>query len=307
MMRRLFVRFQWRPDQRLILGLILAGFIVAFAVPVYAFPVEDAFKTNRGEPDPPLGFESWNDVPPVHHPSLTPHVTGELNEPHPIPGYVVGAHADKKVDGYYKQLLELPPQDRIQSKIFNQGAFDRIRKIGVTGFDNMTFEPYRDEAAGDVLARNMSRELDMVRTYQVIPPSLMADAQMKLVSPQPGSGTGKADAPEEPTPAVRRLPFTKEQMDGVMIGAVTKYLKSYKDRYGKMRESVSSGLEFTAFLVSTETGDVVWGARFVGSQRTGLSNLTDGHATWLNKDKFSRSVMKRVLKAFYKRRPPLKQ
>ena len=269
----------------------------------FAFPIDDSPSNNQGQ-FYLRGFQVGSPTPGEYNPSLEPHLQTDTGQSHPIPSYTLGADDTKNASSYYKQLLEIQPVDRIQSKIFNEQAFQRIRKIGVVPFDNMTSRPYRDEAAGNVLAREVSRELDMVRTLQVIPPSLMADAQMKLVAPVPGAQPANQEEPSSPQ-QVRRIPYDKEQMDAVMIGAVTKYLKSYKDRRGEIRESLSSGLEFTAFLVDTETREVIWGARFVGSQKTGLSALGGGNATWLDKEEFSRSIMKQVLQAFYDRRPTL--
>lgn len=269
----------------------------------FAFPIDDSPSNNQGQ-FYLHGFQVGSPTPGEYSPSLEPHLQTDTGQSHPIPGYTLGADDTKNASPYYKQLLAIQPVDRIQSKVFNEQAFQRVRKIGVVPFDNMTSRPYRDESAGNVLAREMSRELDMVRTLQVIPPPLMADAQMKLVAPVPGTQPASKEEPSSSRP-VRRIPYDKEQMDAVMIGAVTKYLKSYKDRHGDIRESLSSGLEFTAFLVDTETREVIWGARFVGSQKTGLSALGGGNATWMDKEEFSRSIMKQVLQAFYDRQPTL--
>jgi hypothetical protein len=80
-----------------------------------------------------------------------------------------------------------------------------------------------------------------------------------------------------------------------MIGAVSKYMNSYQDRNGKIEKSLSSKVEFGSFLVSTRTGDVLWGARFIGAQPTGL--LSSG-AKWLSKKQLSKRAMKEVLKSF---------
>ena len=93
-----------------------------------------------------------------------------------------------------------------------------------------------------------------------------------------------------------------DEIDAVMIGAVSKYLDTYSDNHGIRKESLSSGLEFTTFLVSTKTGDVVWGARFVGNQEIGLRSLFKSEPIWMSREKLSRGIMKNVLKSFYKTR-----
>jgi len=80
-----------------------------------------------------------------------------------------------------------------------------------------------------------------------------------------------------------------------MIGAVSKYMNSYQNRNGKIEKSLSGKVEFGSFLVSTRTGDVLWGARFIGAQPTGL--LSSG-TKWLSKKQLSKRAMKEVLKSF---------
>ena len=91
---------------------------------------------------------------------------------------------------------------------------------------------------------------------------------------------------------------SSDKVDAVMVGAVSKYSDRYMDRYGKIQKSIASGLEFTAFLVDPLSREVLWGARFVGSQRPGLQNFGQHGGRWLNKKDFTRSVMKFVLKEF---------
>ena len=88
-----------------------------------------------------------------------------------------------------------------------------------------------------------------------------------------------------------------------MIGAVTKYMDSYRTKNGNIEKSLSSSIEFGAFLVSTLTGDVIWGARFIGSQPTGVSRFfLNSGPTWLSKEQLSQVAMKSVLKAFHENR-----
>lgn len=89
-----------------------------------------------------------------------------------------------------------------------------------------------------------------------------------------------------------------DRVDAVMVGAVTKFSNQYVDRRGQIQKSIASGLEFSAFLVDPRTQEVIWGARFVGSQRPGLQNFSQGNGSWLSKEGFSRSAMKYVLKEF---------
>jgi hypothetical protein len=86
-----------------------------------------------------------------------------------------------------------------------------------------------------------------------------------------------------------------------MVGAVTKFTDRYIDRQGRVQKSIASGLEFTAFLVDPRTREVLWGARFVGSQRPGIQNFDQHKGRWLSKKDFTRSAMKFVLKEFRNR------
>ncbi len=85
----------------------------------------------------------------------------------------------------------------------------------------------------------------------------------------------------------------------MIIGAVTRYMDTHIDRRGKLKKNISSGVEFGAYLISTKTGEVIWGARYVGSQSSSLMNIARGQGTWLSKQELSRSIMKIVLKDFY--------
>ena len=99
----------------------------------------------------------------------------------------------------------------------------------------------------------------------------------------------------------RELPYADKPVDTVLIGAVTKYMDHYIDNRGKLKESLSSGVEFGAFLINKETGEVIWGARFVGSQTPNIRNFVIGRQThWLQKEELSRSAMKNVLREFRK-------
>ena len=293
-----FLRF----EVQTIFWSVLAGTIFLTGSQVYAIPVGDAFNTNQAEIEPAAGFHPRNETPSTRHPSLTPQLNSEINEPHPIPDYLLRFTENGRLPQQYTDLLKQVPVDRVQSMVFNQQAFDQIRRIGVSGFDNKTFFPNRDESAGTILAKHISQELEMVQAYRVIPPPKMIDARMKIIS----SPNLKSLPQEQPSAvsqdAVSGLPYSSEKIDAVMIGAVSKYLDTYSDNHGIRKESLSSGLEFTTFLVSTKTGDVVWGARFVGNQEIGLRSLFKSEPIWMSREKLSRGIMKDVLKSFYKTR-----
>ena len=81
----------------------------------------------------------------------------------------------------------------------------------------------------------------------------------------------------------------------------TKYSNIYRDRRGNIKQGNASCLEFSVFLVDPRNQEVIWGARFVGSQKQGLHNLSRKKGGWLNKEGFTRLAMKYVLKDFRNR------
>ena len=127
---------------------------------------------------------------------------------------------------------------------------------------------------------------------------------MTIVKQLSASGEGQSGSSSTETqPNIPGLPQANDKMDAVMIGAVTKYMDSYRTRNGNIENSLSSSIEFGAFLVSTLSGDVIWGVRFIGSQPTGLSSfLLSSGPTWLSKEQLSQVAMKNVLKAFHENR-----
>ncbi|NIQ03818.1 MAG: hypothetical protein GWM98_28620, partial [Nitrospinaceae bacterium] len=162
-------------------------------------------------------------------------------------------------------MLKLSPEDKVQSKVFDPQAFRRARRIAVLGFENKTVPPFKDESAGRVVAEEITRELQSFRNYRVLPPSqTREDAQLKIVT-TPSQAPEKKAVPQKEVEkeTISGLPYSQKEMDAIMIGAVTKFQNQYRDRRGRIRESLSSGVEFTAFLVSTQTGEIIWGARFV--------------------------------------------
>jgi len=262
-----------------------------------AIPLSDAYETGQAEFQGSPAFKPRNEVPPVFHPSLHPGSNEAINEEHPIPDYIKNISKDQLFPTHYRQLIETEPVNQIQSKIFDEQAFRSIQKIGVLDFENRTVSPFRDEEAGHVLAKQISKELQSRKDYFIIPPLMTnEDARIRIVAQVHVNKAGQDEPPHvERQPAIPGLPNQNNKVDAVMIGAVSKYMNSYQDRNGKIEKSLSSKVEFGSFLVSTRTGDVLWGARFIGAQPTGL--LSSG-AKWLSKKQLSKRAMKEVLKSF---------
>jgi len=259
-----------------------------FPISALSVPVEDSFDRNQAGNHPGV-FPKWEGTPPLN-PDLYPNLTDGINEPHPLP-----THVRRDI---YIQLLRVAPIDQVQSKVFNQDRFNSLQRIGVLGFENKTFAPFKDESAGDVVSGQAYQELRTNKNYSnIIPPQLMEDARFKIVK-TPGSVADQSPvgSTEETAPLV-----VGDKVDAVMVGAVTKFTDRYIDRQGRVQKSIASGLEFTAFLVDPRTREVLWGARFVGSQRPGIQNFDQHKGRWLSKKDFTRSAMKFVLKEFRNR------
>ena len=77
-------------------------------------------------------------VAPEEYNRLNPNLTGEINEPHPIPEYLNKFPKQGRFPIYYYQLLQIDPEDQVQSKVFDPQAFKRTRRIGVIYFENKT-------------------------------------------------------------------------------------------------------------------------------------------------------------------------
>lgn len=266
---------------------ILLALGVLFPIATMAVPVEDEFDRNQAGNRSGV-FPKWQGTPPVNQ-DLHPNLTDGINEPHPLP-----SHVNRDI---YTQLLGVEPVDQVQSKVFNSDRFNRLQRIGILGFENKTFAPFEDRSAGDVVSRQAYQELKSNKSYSnIIPPQLMEDARLKIVK-SPGSA-----ADQNPSDSEEIAPLVSgDRVDAVMIGAVSKYTDRYVDRNGKIQKSIASGLEFTAFLVDPRTREVIWGARFVGRQRPGVQNLGQHKGRWLNKEDFTRSAMKFVLREFRNR------
>lgn len=266
-------------------ALLFLGF---FAPQISAVPLENAFDKNQAENH--LGLHrQWDEAAPVHF-GLNPQLTDGINEPHPLPAYI---NQDA-----YNQLLNIEPVNQVQSKIFNQKLFQDLQRIGVLGFENKTSAPFEDKSAGEVVSRQAYQELKTSKKYSnIIPPQMMEDVRFKIVKTPGNNSTQKMDNSNNNSDLTEKLVST-DRVDAVMVGAVTKFSNQYVDRRGQIQKSIASGLEFSAFLVDPRTQEVIWGARFVGSQRPGLQNFSQGNGSWLSKEGFSRSAMKYVLKEF---------
>ena len=94
------------------------------------------------------------------------------------------------------------------------------------------------------------------------------------------------------------LPYSKDKFDAVLIGTVTRYTNWRKNRAGEPDRSEGAAVEFSVYLISTQTGEAIWGARFVGSQSASLANLFSAQNRWLDKQDYSREAIKKVLKDF---------
>lgn len=274
---------------RIMPALVLLGILCPMGVS--AVPIQDEFDKNQAGNHPGV-FPRWQGTPPVNQ-DLYPNLSDGINEPHPLPAYV-----NRDI---YTELLKVEPVDQVQSKVFNADRFNRMQRIGVLGFENKTFAPFEDKSAGDVVSRQVYQELKTNKNYSnIIPPQLMEDVRLKIVKSPGSPADQKLSGGEKITPLV-----SGDRVDAVMIGAVSKYTDRYIDRYGEIQKSLASGLEFTAFLVDPRTREVIWGARFVGSQRPGVQNLGQHKGRWLSKEDFTRSAMKFVLKEFRNRIEPL--
>lgn len=266
----------------------------------------DAFDVHQGEDFPPNYHPRNAAAPPVHR-SMNPNLTKNINEPHPFPEYLNKFIWDENLPHYYHELLLQEPVDQVQTKVFNPDSFRMARRIGVVGFENKTRGRFKEEAAGKLIANKLSRGLERVANYKIIHPTQMVDEYRFEIVAQPSrepsgavdsSGGGKTETNAR-RKIVYDLPYSSEKIDAVMIGAVTKYDNSFVDRAGTTRSSNSTGVEFGAFLISTRTGDVLWGARFIGSQSPSLGNLFNGKHRWLNREELTQYAIDRVLKAFY--------
>jgi len=285
--------------------IVPAVLVLAISTPGYGIPKKEPFLKldNQGADQQELDYHPMNPVAPPADLSLQPNLTPFINEPHPFPDYIKKFNHGGKFPKYYLELLKTPPVDQVQSKVFDMSAFQHMRVIGVAGFENKTVKPFKDENAGYVVARQISQELESYNKYRVIPPVRTSeDARLKITAtPHPADrGNDKTQGRTKSDSFSREaLPYSKRKVDAVLIGAVTRYMDSYVDRRGAIKKSISSGVEFGAYLINAKTGDVLWGARYVGTQSPSIIGFLEGKTHWLSKEELSRSAMKKVLKAFH--------
>ena len=288
-----------------LMAIVPAILVLAFSTPGYGIPKGEPFLKfdHQGADQQELGYQPMHEVNPPVSNSLHPNLTPFVNEAHPFPDYIKKFDRGGQFPQHYLELLRIAPVDQVQSRVFNISAFQNTRRIGVAGFENKTAAPFKDENAGYIVAKQISRELQSYKKYQVIPPPRTGeDARLKITKTLSPAITGdnKTIRPEaDKNKSIDSLPYSNDKVDAVLIGAVTKYMDSYIDRRGEIKKSISSGVEFGAFLVNTKTGDVIWGARFVGTQSPSIKGFLAGKTHWLNKEEFSRAAMKKVLKAFH--------
>lgn len=280
---------------------------LAFAGPIKAaddFPVDDAFPPPQIKPNPNVHTYPKSPVPYDHYPSMNPQLTPHINEPHPFPDYLKQYPQCDNIADSYRKLTKLEPQDQVQSQVFNLEKFKKVQRIGVDDFQNKIPDRFRDENAGKFLSSQISSELETVRRLFVIPPKLLEKDVHIQMKTTPGPGQIAPQKPLKnkqkpaPLPSGYDLPYPSDKMDAVMIGAVTQYSSRYVNRKGETAESLPAAVEFGAFLIHPKSCEVLWGARFVGTQRPTLSNLLDGKYYWMSRQELSQQAMKHILKDF---------
>ena len=254
-----------------------------------AVPLENTL--DKGQAHTELGIHRpWIEAPPLYY-DINPHLTDRINEPHPVPSYI-----KREI---YNQLLNIEPVDYVQSKIFDRKVFDGIQRIGVLGFENKTVTFFADKSAGKVVSQQAYNELKANKNYSnVIPPQMMEDGSFKLVKTP---GKNERQKLSNSHRGLKAELVSTDAVDAVLVGAVTKFSNNHRDRRGNIKKSIASGLEFSVFLLDPHTQGVIWGARFVGSQKPGLQNLSRNKGVWLDKEDFTRLAMKYVLKDFRNR------
>ena len=283
-----------------LLYMISATWLVFAAGPAWAINTDDAFPQYQQNPNPSLNAHPLHKIAPEEYRSNNPNLTDEINEPHPIPEYL---NKFPKKDGfpkYYRQLLEIDPDDNVQSKVFDRRAFKQVRRIGVIFFENKTSGPGADEDAGHLVANQVSTELETVNKLSVVSPTRMLEEfQLKMVTtPDQAPDAKKSPAPVRQSVPGYDLPYSKDKFDAILIGSVARYSNVYKNRAGQPASSEGAAVEFSVYLISTQTGEAIWGARFVGSQSASLANVFSAQRMWLDKRNYSREAIKKVLKDF---------
>ena len=285
------------------LYMISAAGLVFAAGPASAINTDDAFPYHQQDPNPSLNAHPLHKIAPNEYDSQNPNLNDEINEPHPIPEYLKKFPKVGSFPKYYYQLLQTDPKDQVQSKVFNRPAFKQARRIGVVFFENKTHGLGADENAGSLVANQFSTELERVKELSVISPNRMLDEFQLKIETTPDQVPGSAESPIPSKKNVSKpgydLPYSKDKFDAVLIGTVTRYTNWRKNRAGQPDRSEGAAMEFSVYLISTQTGKAIWGARFVGSQSASLANLFSAQNRWLNKQDYSREAIKKVLKDFH--------
>ena len=280
-----------------VVGLVFA------AGPAWAINTDDAFPQYQQNPNPSLNAHPLQKIAPEEYRSNNPNLTNEINEPHPIPEYLSKFPKQGQFPKYYHQLLQIDPDDNVQSKVFDRRAFKQAKRIGVVFFENKTSGLGADENAGHLIANQVSTELETVKKLAVVSPiRMLEEFQLKMVAtPDQAPDSGTSPAPSSKQSISKPgydLPYSKDKFDAVLIGSVSRYTNFHKNRAGQPDTSEGAAVEFSVYLISTQTGEAIWGARFVGSQSASLSNVFSAQRLWLDKQNYSREAIKKVLKDF---------
>jgi len=286
-----------------LLYMISAVGLVFAAGPAWAINADDAFPLPQEDPNPLLNTHPLQRIAPEEYRSFNPNLTDEINEPHPIPEYLNKFPKQGRFPIYYYQLLQIDPDDQVQSKVFDPQAFKQARRIGVVYFENKTSGLGEDKNAGNLVANQVSTELERVKELSVISPTRMLEEfQLKMVTtPDQAPDSGEIPVPSSMPPDTKPgydLPYSKDKFDAVLIGTVTRYTNVFRNRAGQPDTNEGAAVEFGVYLISTRTGEAIWGARFVGSQSVSLANIFSAQNRWLDKQNYSREAIKKVLKDF---------
>ena len=276
-----------------------AGLVFA-AGPAWAINTDDAFPYPQQNPNPSTTAHPLHKIAPDEFNSNNPNLTDEINEPHPIPEYLKKFPKVGRFPIYYYQLLQTDPDDQVQSKVFDRQAFKQARRIGVVYFENKTYGLGKDKEAGQRVANQFSTQLERVKELSVISPTRMLEEfQLKMeTSPDQTPNSKGNPAPSKQPEAGFDLPYSKDKFDAVLIGTVTRYTNWHKNRAGQPNRNEGAAMEFSVYLISTQTGKAIWGARFVGTQSVSLANIFSAQNRWLDKQNYSREAIKKVLKDF---------
>ena len=187
--------------------------------------------------------------------------------------------------------------------MFDRQTFKKARRIGVIYFENKTYGLGKDKDAGQLVANQFSTQLEKLKELSVVsPPRMLDEFQMKIVTtPDPKPGLEESPAPAGPPGSKPGydLPYSRDKFDAVLIGTVTRYTNWHKNRAGEPDHGEGAAVEFGVYLISTKTGEAIWGARFVGHQSASLANIFSSQNRWLDKKNYSREAIKKVLKDFH--------